>query len=155
MIISNVRAILLLLFLSPGIALGSQINPESVSPGSVKIFIHKGESATVSHQVPGHFLGTYEFKGNSSMAIHFNVDGSGYLLPAGQSKRNFNWGMLVQSNSLVVTRYTNYSTNNTGEWDAHLVIIKWDDGSYYPTYIFEFNGQLASPAGNGNMMIKE
>ena len=63
--------------------------------------------------------------------------------------------MLIQENRLVVTNYTNYSTNNTGSWTAHLVVIKWEDGSYYSTYIFEVDGKLASPASYGNRMIKE
>ena len=153
--LSNVMTTFFLLLLSSGVALGAQISPESVTPASVKMFQHEGQSATVSHRVPDRFLGTYEFKGNTSLTIHFDSDGSGYLIPSGQSRRDFNWGMLVQNNRLVVTSYTNYSTNNTGSWDAHLVIIKWDDGSYHPTYIFDYKGQLASPAGYGNMMTRQ
>jgi hypothetical protein len=36
-----------------------------------------------------------------------------------------------------------------------MVILKWDDGSYYPTYIFELDGRLVSSAGKGNMMTRE
>ena len=143
------------LILATSVVLASSIRPESISPGGEKIYENKGESATVSHKVPDRFYGLYRFNGSSPMEIQFNSDGSGYLLAGGQSKKNFNWGMLVQNNQLVVTSYTNYSTNNTGSWDAHLVILKWDDGSYYSTFIFEHEGKLASPASYGNKMIKE
>jgi hypothetical protein len=152
---------ILTLFMVTGTTAGAQIVSESVPSGSIKTYEYKGESATVSHKVPGRFFGTYRYspsggEGRGSQTMAINSDGSGYFQFNGsdQPKMDFSWGFLVQENKLVVTTYTSYAAGELGSWSAHPIVMKFSSGTYGSTFVFIHEGKLTLRGNQGRKMVR-
>jgi hypothetical protein len=145
----------------------SAVVARAVDPSSVQYLRYQDRDATVSADLPDRFFGRYHLDASGSNAPNvstrmvLNSDGTGSYDNYGRNAgiRDFTWGVLVHDGVTEVSHFSgsaNYPSGHVAtDLPAYVIVLRWSDGTYAHSFLFESDGIPALPGPYNSAFIKE
>lgn len=139
----------------------------SVEPSSIQYLRYQDRDATVSADLPEQFFGRYHLDAsgtnapNVSTRMVLNRDGTGTYHNYGRNAaiRDFTWGVLVHDGLTEVSHFSgraNYWPGHVAtDLPAYVIVLRWADGSYAHSFLFESDGIPGLPGPYNSAFVKE
>ena len=139
----------------------------AVDPSSIQYLRYQDREATVSADLSDQFFGRYHLDAsatnapNVSTRLVLNRDGTGTYDNYGRNAaiRDFTWGVLVHDGLTEVSHFSGTAYYASGhlatDLPAYVIVLRWADGSYAHSFLFESNGIPALPGPYNSAFVKE
>lgn len=139
----------------------------SVDPSSIQYLRYQDREATVSADLPDRFFGRYHLDASGSNAPNvstrmvLNRGGTGSYDNYGRNAaiRDFTWGVLVHDGLTEVAHFSgtaNYASGHVAtDLPAYVIVLRWSDGTYAHSLLFESNGIPALPGPYNSAFVKQ